>query len=1049
MEQIDESLYSRQLYAIGRDAMSKITQSSVCISGLSGLGVELAKCIILSGISKVTLHTPSDILTFRDLASNYYADETMVGKQFLSKITQELSALNNNVEVKCTNHLTKKLVESHSVMVFCDYNIHELLHWNKFCRSNGIKFIALQTYGLAGNLFCDFGDNHIVNDPDGMPVNTGRVKEFKNNNILTYEPHQLCTGDVIILSTDIYLQSTKTKEKKFTVKTTSATGFELHEYKDSMSPDELRIHAFRSKCIDLENRLIPDLQYTQIKIPVKIEFKSLEQSLNEPEYVMFDTMRFDSPQILNAFMIALSMWRINKRTQGYPRFTAQRTDFEEMYVYFNLELKHTKKNKGFDFNDDVRKIFDLLAFTSSGLVPGVDAIIGSMGAQEVIKAVSCKFTPNKQFLHLDALNTLPDNYLQTRNVPSDQWDPQNSRYDAQIAIFGRKYVEMMHEKNIFIVGSGAIGCEHIKNFCMMGIGLHSEKEGQKSGSITLTDMDHIENSNLSRQFLFRRSDIGQSKSLTAGKKAIQMNPKLNIIAQCNKVCPDTVNIYDNKFFNKLDVVANALDNVEARLYVDQRCVRYNVPLLESGTLGTKGSVQSIIPGLTESYGSVQDPPEQSIPVCTLKSFPYKYEHVVQHSKDLFEGYFNRIPSNIIKYMKNPLELKSLNPDDLETVANDMMITWTHCTNFKFCIEMAFIEWHKLFRDDIQQLIEKYPLNHIDEDGNQFWTGNKVFPKAFDFDPNDQLNQDFIISFSNIWADMLGLSVADRYKVTERHKYVDFLKGLPVPMNGKNKNNEKTSSDQRMEQIHHLLANISSNSDSVKGLNNLRIVEFEKDDDTNHHIDFITAASNIRALNYMIKGSDRLETKGIAGKIIPALATTTSIVSGIVSLEMYKVFYGQSDPTYNTLERYKYGSFNLATQSFGFSESMPAIKSMIGDKKYDLWTKDQLDPDLSIEDLLEMYHSEYTKQINDQTVDIGIDLGFIANDKGIICDDPVNATKMTLRELIESTLGDEDELIEDDYYLTLCLEEYECMDEESVSESEKPPISHLINCKIKL
>ena len=48
-----------------------------------------------------------------------------------------------------------------------------------------------------------------------------------------------------------------------------------------------------------------------------------------------------------------------------------------------------------------------------------------------------------------------------------------------------------------------------------------------------------------------------------------------------------------QFFEGLSGVCNALDNMEARLYMDSRCVFYQKPLLESGTLGTKGNTQMV------------------------------------------------------------------------------------------------------------------------------------------------------------------------------------------------------------------------------------------------------------------------------------------------------------------------------------------------------------------------------------------------------------------------------------------------------------------------
>lgn len=62
----------------------------------------------------------------------------------------------------------------------------------------------------------------------------------------------------------------------------------------------------------------------------------------------------------------------------------------------------------------------------------------------------------------------------------------------------------------------------------------------------------------------------------------------------------------------------------------------------------------------------------------------------------------------------------------------------------------------------------------------------------------------------------------------------------------------------------------------------------QDNDLNGHVDFVTAASNLRALIYGIPTADRLSTKRIAGKIVPAIATTTAVVAGLACVELLKV-----------------------------------------------------------------------------------------------------------------------------------------------------------------
>jgi len=86
----------------------------------------------------------------------------------------------------------------------------------------------------------------------------------------------------------------------------------------------------------------------------------------------------------------------------------------------------------------------------------------------------------------------------------------------------------------------------------------------------------------------------------------------------------------------MSIVTNALDNVQARLYIDGRCVQARTALIDSGTLGPKGHVQMVVPHKTESYASQKDPEDNTeIPHCTLKMFPEEPLHCVEWAKDLF------------------------------------------------------------------------------------------------------------------------------------------------------------------------------------------------------------------------------------------------------------------------------------------------------------------------------------------------------------------------------------------------------------------------------
>lgn len=222
--------------------------------------------------------------------------------------------------------------------------------------------------------------------------------------------------------------------------------------------------------------------------------------------------------------------------------------------------------------------------------------MGGLVSQEIIKGITNKFTPIVQNFYTDFEEILSpdftgekvDEFL-TKEKSSQtlsSFIEVKDKYDGLKFLLGSETFESIKNSHVFMVGAGAIGCELLKNYSMIGLG-----SGEK-GQVTLTDPDMIELSNLSRQFLFREKHIGQPKSIVASKVIQMMNAdyKDKIDARLEKVCDDTEQIFDDQFFKSQNICLNALDNLKARVYMDQRCVRNQVPLLESGTLGPKGHV---------------------------------------------------------------------------------------------------------------------------------------------------------------------------------------------------------------------------------------------------------------------------------------------------------------------------------------------------------------------------------------------------------------------------------------------------------------------------
>jgi ubiquitin-activating enzyme E1 len=96
--EIDESLYSRQLYVLGHEAMKRMGASNVLVVGLRGLGVEIAKNIALAGVKSLTLHDPAPV-AIADLSAQFFLRPDDVGKPRDQATVARVSELNAYVPV--------------------------------------------------------------------------------------------------------------------------------------------------------------------------------------------------------------------------------------------------------------------------------------------------------------------------------------------------------------------------------------------------------------------------------------------------------------------------------------------------------------------------------------------------------------------------------------------------------------------------------------------------------------------------------------------------------------------------------------------------------------------------------------------------------------------------------------------------------------------------------------------------------------------------------------------------------------------------------------
>jgi ubiquitin-activating enzyme E1 len=649
------------------------------------------------------------------------------------------------------------------------------------------------------------------------------------------------------------------------------------------------------------------------------------------EYQTGDLIKLNNFEGKNIEIFLNKTWEIiviNRFAFKLKDFQFINNDFQFINGISNYVQKQIIINsKTFD------KVEKPLSFTYSNdnlkeYIPVV-SIMGSLAASEAMKLISNKFMPVNQWF------SWYDEYLNS-------------------LVFDNIIKEKIEQSKWLLVGSGAIGCELLKNLAWLNV-----------DTIKITDPDTIEKSNLSRQFLFRADDIGKLKSEVASNKILKSKKNIKIEYYSEKVDWENKKFTDKILCNsELTGVFNALDNISARKFMDEQCFNYDKPLFESGTLGTKGNTQPIIPFVTETYSNTNDPPqEKSFPVCTIKNFPNQIHHTIHWALDQFE-FFNRGPRNLELWNKNKM-IDFPNTAEGSQMNNDIYLFSNKYKPqiWQDCMCWAFDMFYENFNKQIKQLLHNFPEDMITKEGTLFWSSGKRCPKPIYFEINNPLHIDYIYSTINLLCNALCMNT--NFTTAELKFFIMQRYDKLVIENNNTFSPNKVFIPSNDTEIEKDIGKINLqvlNTDYK--VSNIIPQVLDKDNDNNYHIKWITATSNLRATNYGIQNEDFYTTKGIAGKIIPAISTTTSIISGLIVLEMIK--YLVTDDTNDTndknIDKYKSTFLNLADNMLISAEPIKAPMINIGSQKVNSWYKFKYNIDSTLETFKKYYEDIFKSTI---------------------------------------------------------------------------------------
>lgn len=162
-------------------------------------------------------------------------------------------------------------------------------------------------------------------------------------------------------------------------------------------------------------------------------------------------------------------------------------------------------------------------------------------------------------------------------VKTDLTDKEKRRYQKQIMLpeIGETGQQKLKQAKVLVVGAGGLGCPVLQYLAAAGV-----------GTIGIVDNDLVKESNLQRQILYGRNDLGKLKAIVARQRLTELNdiPQYNVLNTYLR-SENALNIMKD-----YDIVVDATDNFSSRYLINDACVILGKPLVYGAIYKFEGQV---------------------------------------------------------------------------------------------------------------------------------------------------------------------------------------------------------------------------------------------------------------------------------------------------------------------------------------------------------------------------------------------------------------------------------------------------------------------------